>query len=556
MKSRLENLYTYLVETRKHELKGWYNSYKSFVKELIKIRTALASSNISDKETYADTSFYKNETPVWHFLSKLFANTANGIAANGQSIISKDNFKVLYGRTDFIETISNLIKEPSFENHTALRNKWHAIINKNNPVLTNRATAACTTKVSTTVDEGKFNHVFWWLQKEGLIEKYTGDDDWYHKNMFLVEKLTQGIRCDAEIDEFWINVFIWELWENIANPFSLKKQVVKFGAPGTGKTYISKQTAKLQYDIWNSEFKAGNNFTFDHLVETVQFHPSYSYEDFMEGLRPITDDKGEAQLKLHNGVFKSFCIDAGKWERDIALINIDLAKKWERLTIKDVLEYKGQLNQDYWEYIFKNENTDKKLSDAVPPYFIIIDEINRAELSRVFGELMYCLEYRGIEGAIKTQYAMLNDKDTGMIKLGDGYKFFIPHNVYILGTMNTIDRSVESFDFALRRRFRWEEVKPSVSILRHHLQEYAPKWISLADNLSKLNTAIKNEPLLGKEYCIGHAYFWNLPYYSETSVSDVRYKVWDDSISSLLEEYLRGTGREDLLNHFAKEFGL
>ncbi|MFH4238343.1 AAA family ATPase, partial [Acinetobacter baumannii] len=86
----------------------------------------------------------------------------------------------------------------------------------------------------------------------------------------------------------------------------------------------------------------------------------------------------------------------------------------------------------------------------IPPFFFIIDEINRAELSRVFGELMYCLEYRGVKGSVKTQYANLNTKKTGILELGQTYQFFIPTNIYLIGTMNTIDRSVESFDFALR----------------------------------------------------------------------------------------------------------
>ncbi|MEO7489754.1 MAG: hypothetical protein ABIU77_21735, partial [Ferruginibacter sp.] len=179
-----------------------------------------------------------------------------------------------------------------------------------------------------------------------------------------------------------------------------------------------------------------------------------------------------------------------------------------------------------------------------------------AELSRVFGELMYCLEYRGIAGAIKTQYAHLNNEETGMIKIGEEYQFFIPQNIFLIGTMNTIDRSVESFDFALRRRFRWEEVMPDTTLLYYHLTNYNQKWAGLADNLKTLNVEIEREPLLGRDFQIGHAYLWELHYSKELTIVEVRNAVWEDSIAPLLQEYLRGTGREDLLLIFAGKFGI
>jgi len=192
----------------------------------------------------------------------------------------------------------------------------------------------------------------------------------------------------------------------------------------------------------------------------------------------------------------------------------------------------------------------------VPPFFFIIDEVNRAELSRVFGELMYCLEYRGIKGSIKTQYAYLNNKLTGMLQTNQGYRFFIPSNIYLIGTMNTIDRSVESFDFALRRRFLWEEVEPDIVLLRYHLNQLCENWKSLADNLERLNTQIANEPLLGNDYQIGHAYLMNLKYAASLKIEKVRERVWDDCIRPLLQEYLRGTGskEDELIESFKKAF--
>ena len=168
----------------------------------------------------------------------------------------------------------------------------------------------------------------------------------------------------------------------------------------------------------------------------VQFHPSFDYSDFVEGIRPAKvqgDDK--MSFVRMDGVFKKFC--------------------------RNVIE-KGD----------KNKN-----------YYFIIDEINRADLSKVFGELMYCLEenYRGEENKIQTQYSNLDtyemedgvaiplkkrkdkDKDKAKDVFEDG--FYIPDNVIIIGTMNDIDRSVDTFDFALRRRFRWVNVDVDTTLL-------------------------------------------------------------------------------------------
>jgi 5-methylcytosine-specific restriction protein B len=177
---------------------------------------------------------------------------------------------------------------------------------------------------------------------------------------------------------------------------------------------------------------------------------------------------------------------------------------------------------------------------------------------------MICLEYRGVEGAISTQYAALNTSKTGMVEIQGTYKFFVPHNVYVIGTMNTIDRSVESFDLALRRRFRWERIDPDITALRYHLKERdaqpgnAPRpWVGLADDLEKLNERIRKADILGPDYEIGHAYLMNLRYPQTLTRSDVRENVWEDAIKPLLEEYLRGSGRgETLIPEFQNAFGI
>ena len=396
-----------------------------------------------------------------------------------------------------------------------------------------------------------------------IRKEYPAGEDqdcWFSKNSFLLDIIKDEFSDelqDKETDEFYLSQFVWVLYENRSNPFSLKKQIVKYGAPGTGKTYQARQQTSLLFDIWKEEFAPKSNFTHESQIELVQFHPSFSYEDFMEGLRPVLDGNGAAQLTLQNGVFKEFCRNAGKWEIDVFHLDLDPDKDWESISIEDLHPHREKLSGDHWKYIFEISDLSKPVSDAVPPFFFIIDEVNRAELSRVFGELMYCLEYRGVKGSVKTQYANLNNEDTGMLQTDQGYKFFIPTNIYLIGTMNTIDRSVESFDFALRRRFRWEEVAPDTGLLRYHLDGFCKTWVDLADYLERLNTKIANESLLGHDYQIGHAYLMDLKYATSLKVAEVRERVWDDRIRPLLQEYLRGTGKEaDLIESFKKEFGV
>ena len=554
--SQLVNIYTYLITNHKHLRQLWRNEYEDIVTRVASLRAELAkdsSYDLNSPEIYITANFNDKED----LFNRLFANKGNGISSNGQSNLSKDNRPKIINDTGFLLTLKNLIIDANLKNHNDFEIIWNQKLGQKNPVLTNRTTAACTTYVTSTVDSGKFNQVFNWLIQKNLIA-YSGGDTWYEKNKFVVAEMRKVLTKEKDYDEFWCNIFYWEMYENLANPFSLKKQLVKYGAPGTGKTYIAKEVSKLQFDIWKTEH-ATNKETYDDVHKVVQFHPSYSYEDFIEGLRPVLDANNQAQLQLVNGIFKTMCIAAGKWEVDVAGLTTvgKLGKTWEQLTVNDLLPFKEELKKSHWDYIFNISNKTIKVTEAIPPYFIIIDEINRAELSRVFGELMYCLEYRGVNGAIETQYNQLNTEQTGMIKLGGTYKFFVPNNLYVIGTMNTVDRSVESFDFALRRRFRWEEVKPSIGLLKYHLQSNRPNWIGLAKNLSKLNEAIRKEPLLGKDFCIGHAYLMDLGYAKDTTITEVRKLVWEDSISPLLEEYVRGTGREDeILETFVKNFGV
>ncbi|MBA3901366.1 MAG: restriction endonuclease, partial [Bacteroidetes bacterium] len=315
MSQRLKNIYTHVVHNRKGHRKGWYEEYKSFVNDVREIKKALQSGlNIRDSNTFIHTSLSNNPTPFDAFISKFIYDFANGIASRGRSVISGENLNKLKSNSSFDKIISDIITSPSKENYDALQQWWEDQKIGNNPLLINRMLGACTLDVSTTADNGKFNQIFYWLQNEGLIKKYPDEEpqDWFSKNIFLVEQMRLELSGFPEIDNFWINISIWEMYVYISNPFSLKKQIIKYGAPGTGKTFSAIQNTQFYFAIWKDEFASENEITHSDCIDKVQFHSSFTYEDFIEGMRP--DSEGDkVRLKIQNGIFKNFCIKAAKW---------------------------------------------------------------------------------------------------------------------------------------------------------------------------------------------------------------------------------------------------
>ncbi|MFA7115822.1 MAG: AAA family ATPase [Bacteroidales bacterium] len=341
------------------------------------------------------------------------------------------------------------------------------------------------------------------------------------------------------------------------------KNLILTGAPGTGKTYLAKQIAKAM----NAE------------TEFVQFHPSYDYTDFVEGLRPCKKDDSDIGFELKDGVFKNFCrqaIESKKinnfdeqyekfiddlTENSIELETPKLKKKFKveissknncvvipltdigtRMTVtKTIIKsyiFSGKILD--WKpytvpignYLKKNYHIkDIKSENEHKDFVIIIDEINRAEISKVFGELFFSIDpgYRGTQGRVKTQYFNLQEE-------GDVFKegFYVPDNVYIIGTMNDIDRSVESFDFAMRRRFAWKEIQ---------VKDRIEMWDGIIDNwkdeahirMDVLNKKIAATQGLGSAFCIGPAYFLKLKLYN----GDFQ-QLWDNHLEGVISEYLRG----------------
>jgi len=279
------------------------------------------------------------------------------------------------------------------------------------------------------------------------------------------------------------------------------KNVIFRGAPGTGKSYLAKEIAAYiisnkrttKYDELNDDEKAQ--------IEFVQFHPSYDYADFVEGLRP-TVNGNQLGFELRDGIFKSF---------------VERARE----------NFEASQNDDGDKFVERKD------------YVFIIDEINRGEISKILGELFFAIDpgYRGKEGAVSTQYSNLHDDPDK--------KFYIPENVYIIGTMNDIDRSVDTFDFAMRRRFRFIEIDADKRMeMLDELGENVKKDVE--KRMKSLNKSIAETDGLGKNYQIGAAYYLKLE--SIDFDFDI---LWSDYLKPLLQEYVNGMyGEQEIMQKF------
>ncbi len=357
--------------------------------------------------------------------------------------------------------------------------------------------------------------------------------------------------------------------------------LVLTGAPGTGKTYMARAIAE----------EMGAEIKF------VQFHPSYDYTDFVEGLRPV--DKGDEQMgfKRRDGVFKKFCKEAieastGKTEdsykvalqlfknnlreqgeieipsylsansvprtvflsdNDTVSVKVETAFSTSDERILNYMRSRNRevLGNDTYTYsigehiIREYKPKTTTYNNDAKPFVFIIDEINRGEASKIFGELFFAIDpgYRGQKDIlVQTQYQNLVPEED---VFADG--FYVPENVYILATMNDIDRSVESMDFAMRRRFTWHEIVPDDT---ESMLDYLHGAVEAKEAMHRLNKAIAETDGLGAAYMIGPAYFLKL----DKNGGDFN-KLWKMSIEPLLKEYLRGFRKTDeILEKFSKAY--
>ena len=346
------------------------------------------------------------------------------------------------------------------------------------------------------------------LYEEIIDGEETGIFSKNHQICIVVKKLL-NINKNDKGELILLSLFLWKYSNAQAIADADNPNVIMYGPPGTGKTYSVHNSLKFVCQGDSSRF------------EKLQFHPSFTYEDFIEGIKPMgVSNDGNIRFELVNGVFKNFCIKA--------------------------------------------KNTPEKA------FYFVVDEINRANLSSVFGETLSLLEkdYRhdgeSDEFLISTQYSSLIEqliKDdyekykhlAYQITVEDGIKkvkFGVPENVFFIGMMNDVDKSIDAFDLALRRRFKWirkdcdyEVVEEETRFKRKEDFSNIGQYIKAC---KELNNYISKDLCLGKSYEFGHSFFMKM--------SDIakRKEITQHNLEVLFNLYLRPTLKEYLRAVFAE----
>ena len=412
---------------------------------------SISKHNVGEKQTYTTHNEKGNKRRIY----KHFEATKRGDLMIGYESTPTKQIKAIY---EITQGIHNTVKgeEIEFELIEKLEIPIHWNDLKNNPSL-----QECEVFIN---NQGS---LFKLTEEEYEIIREIIDN----KNI-ITEKLLQSENIKSyKFSEDADKPFISE--EDFLNTVSLlkrKKNIILQGPPGVGKTFIAR---KLAYEIMQ-EIKDTN-------IEMVQFHQSYSYEDFIQGLRPT--QKGGFDLR--DGIFYSFC--------------------------------------------------QRALAHPDRPFFFIIDEINRGNLSKIFGELLMLIEAdkRDEKFALKLTYS--EDEED---------RFYVPENLYIIGTMNTADRSLAIVDYALRRRFAFVSLQPEYGLnFRSFLSD---KGLSegiiehICTSISKLNIKIREDVNLGEGFQIGHSYFCT---YSNAGIENI---WWSDILNYELKPLLEEIWFDDL----------
>lgn len=603
----------------------WRKAYKKYVPQFIK--EAITKTQWNDWKQEVFKEFFENTR------GQCVASLSQGYFDKSEQEEIKKNWEEL---APLLKIIAENQDEPQWKTYDDIKDWIGTHTTKDRKAATNRLIISLQPNLLCTIANEKYLKGLFDLLKDYSTTNIPDfkANDWFNNNHNIFVLFQEVLKPQDIID---IVTYPWHIYEHLKNIDKKQKKMEKkqntmsnyiaekvklidnnynlilTGAPGTGKTYLAKQIARQLIELPDTEIKDCDQ------VEFVQFHPSYDYTDFVEGLRPTPpDNNGNIGFERKDGIFKSFCKKALNsktsntidnfnecWDKLINLLNeqdyleIPLLRGKDSFRLELNVTGVGLVNRTYendefvkdrWiegkskffskeqvynvyrgfsgipsgghdsyrkaivQYMIQNVgllvfSKGTELSNANKKFVFIIDEINRGELSKIFGELFFSIDpgYRGKKGLVKTQYQNLITDRTDPFYDG----FYVPDNVYIIGTMNDIDRSVESMDFAMRRRFAWEEIKANENTAM--LDELHEMKGEVVETMKRLNAAIWSDPNTSIEglngaYHIGGSYFSKILLYlndDHSNKSEAYKHLWENHLKGVLFEYLRGSANAE-----------
>ena len=408
----------------------------------------------------------------------------------------------------------------------------------------------------------EYKNKFLWVYGDDSLEiiakvlgvEFDSSKTFFYNNQVIYEhaKKLAGIDDKSMTKEEYhkLTYFLWSLREKGAAELTdfNSINIIYNGAPGTGKTYSVTRAIKKLQNLHSETYKD---------YKYIQFHPAYTYQDFIEGIKPLGVDKGNLDLQVVNGSFKKFCIDVRKKNEDY-YGNLEAEEK-EKLNLEKPETFSG------W-----------------PHYFFVVDEINRGDLSSIFGETFTLLEkdYRDydfskdysnvssgkinlISTALSEVITRIDNEDLIYKKIDNKAYFGIPFNIHFIGMMNDVDRSVDSFDLALRRRFKWISKYCDYEVIEDELEKEGFKTddiLNYSKSCNDLNRFIcetlNNDGLrLGRNFEIGHAFFLKIRNInSRKTINDTKKKeVFENYIEGTLKEYIRQVDDDSKVDEWIKK---